>query len=170
MCVYSIQGHFKFKSLKLRRTSLVDVRLSHFPPKTKTAVCWILSRYDWQQILRPLQIQITKFYISTSLPSHRKLELKCLHINTPLVCQCKFPVSRFAHRCGLGSIICTSDFSEEDRILVYVTSRTGREQTSACSRLWALSRSGNCCALMPMFTRVCRRVVQSKGENGLYVG
>ena len=148
--------------LSLSRRSYVEMRLSHFTPKTKTAVCWILSRYEWQQILRPLQVQITKFYVSTSLPSHRKLEHKCLHIIAPLICQCKFPVShrvQFPHRCGLGTIICTSDFSEEDRILVYVTSRTGREQTSACSRLWALRRSGNCCALMPMFTRVCRRLV-----------
>lgn len=135
--------------LSLSHWSYVEMPLSYFPPKTKTAVCWILSRYEWQQILRPLQIQIAKFYVSTSLPSHRKLELKCLHVNALLVCQCKFPVShrvQFAHRCGLGSIIYTSDFSEEDRILVYVSSRAGREKTSACSRLWALSRSGNCCA------------------------
>jgi len=168
VCV-CVQGHFKFKSLKLGRNALEPL-----PTEYKNCSMSYIIPQRVTANSAPLQVQITGFYVSTSVPSHRKLELRCLHISAPFVCQCKCPVLRrvqFAHRCGLGSIICTPDSGEEDRILVYVKkSRTGKERTSACWRLWALSRSGNCCALMPMLTWVCRRVVLSDGENGLYTG
>jgi hypothetical protein len=168
VCVYSIQGHFKFKSLELRRNALKPL-----PTEDKNCSMSDIIPLRVTANSAPLQILITEFYVSISVPSHRRLELQCLHISAPLVCQCQCPVShrvQFAHRCGLGSIICTSDFSEEDRILVYVKSRTGKEQTSARWRLWALTRSGNCCGLMPMLTWSCRRVVLSGGENELYTG
>ena len=116
VCVYSIQGHFKFKSLKLRRNALKPL-----PTEDKS---WNMSDVIPLQVTAnsaPLQIQITEFYVSTSVPSHRKLEVHCLHISAPIVCQCKCPMlhrGQFAHRCGLRSTICTSDFSKEDRILV----------------------------------------------------